>query len=219
MQKKQKLFIREAITMQGKGKVSTMALDENKVREEIMLGTLRVYNSKGLKFTMDEVAKELGMSKKTIYKVYDSKDELFMSMVDYVFGKIAEKKEEVLYNDSLSTLEKIRKIMSVMPENYEKIDFSQLYSLKDKYPKIYSEVEKRLETGWETTISLLQQGMKEGCIKEVSVPLVKLMMESSLEQFFQKDILVKNGITYNEALQKVVDILIDGIAVRSLPIM
>ena len=40
--------------------------------------------------------------------------------------------------------------------------FRQLYQLKEKYPEIYHQVEVRLETGWETTIALLEQGMQEG---------------------------------------------------------
>ena len=38
---------------------------DNKSR--ILEATLRVFNRKGLKFTMDDIASELSMSKKTIY--------------------------------------------------------------------------------------------------------------------------------------------------------
>ena len=69
------------------------------------------------------------------------------------------------------------------------MDFRQLYLLKDKYPVIYKQVEKRLETGWETTIQLLEQGMAEGVIRKVSIPIVKMMLEATVEQFFQRDIL------------------------------
>ena len=40
------------------------------------------------------------------------------------------------------------------------------------------------------------------------------MFEATLEQFFQRDVLVENGITYNRALEEVVNILIDGIVIR-----
>ena len=100
-----------------------------------------------------------------------------------------------------------------MPETYSEIDFRQLYQLKDKYPKIYKKVEKRLETGWENTITLLEQGMKQGVIRKIHIPIVKMMLESTLEQFFQRDILVKNQISYQEALDEVVDILMEGIVI------
>ena len=40
------------------------------LRESILQGTIRVFNQKGLKFTMDDIANALGISKKTIYTVF-----------------------------------------------------------------------------------------------------------------------------------------------------
>ncbi|MBQ8626458.1 MAG: TetR/AcrR family transcriptional regulator [Agathobacter sp.] len=181
------------------------------LRETILQGTLSAFNEKGLKFTMDDLAAILGMSKKTIYTVFTDKEELFLAMVDYLFDRIKESEQQVVENPNLSTLEKIRTILGVMPEGYKEIDFRQLYLLKDKYPQIYNQVEKRLETGWETTIALLEQGMKEGVIREIRIPILKVMLEAALEQFFQRDILIRHKITYAEALEEVVEILVDGV--------
>ena len=58
---------------------------------------------------------------------------------------------------------------------------------------------------------LLEQGMAEGVVRKVSIPIVKMMLEATVEQFFQRDILITNQISYNEALEEVVNILVDGI--------
>ena len=184
------------------------------MKEKILEATIKVFNQKGLKFTMDDIAKELSMSKKTIYTVFSDKDSLFGEMVDYCFDKIKESEARILNADDLSTVEKIRKILGVLPESYADIDFRQLYLLKDKYPKIYRKVEERLESGWESTIALLNQGMAEGVIRPVNVLLVKTMLEATLEQFFQRDILIVNQISYKNALDEVVGIITDGITAR-----
>lgn len=184
------------------------------LRETILEGTIQAYCEKGLKFTMDDVAKVLGMSKKTIYTVFRDKESLFLTMVDYMFDSIKESEQRVLADDSLTTIEKLRQMLGVLPDGYKDLDFRQLYLLKDKYPTIYKQVERRLETGWETTISLIEQGMEEGVIRRVQIPIVKIMLEASLEQFFQRDILIQNQIAYKDALQEVVDILVDGIQTR-----
>lgn len=183
------------------------------LRETILQGTMQAFNQKGLKFTMDDIASILGMSKKTIYTVFEDKEELFLAMVDYLFDSIKESEQKVVENPDMTTLEKIRMILGVMPDSYKEIDFRQLYLLKDKYPKIYAQVERRLETGWETTIALLEQGIREGVIRKVNIPILKMMLEASLEQFFQRDILISNKISYAEALEEVVNILVDGITV------
>lgn len=184
------------------------------LREMILQGTIKAFNEKGMKFTMDDIASILSISKKTIYTVFADKEELFLSMVDYLFDNIKVSEQQVLDDKNMSTLQKIRTILGVMPESYQEIDFRQLYLLKDKYPKIYAQVEIRLETGWEKTILLMEQGMREGVIRKVQIPIVKMMLEASLEQFFQRDILLKQEISYAQALREVVDILVDGIAVK-----
>jgi AcrR family transcriptional regulator len=180
-------------------------------RKAILDGTISAFNQKGIKFTMDDIARQLGMSKKTIYKVFADKEQLFLAMVDYLFDGIKESEQAVLEDENLDTLGKLHKILGVMPEGYKDVDFRQLYLLRDKYPTIYKQVEQRLETGWENTIALMEQGMEEGVLRKVRIPIVKMMMEAALEQFFQRDILIQNGITYQEALTQVVDILIMGI--------
>lgn len=181
-------------------------------KTQILEATIKVFHKKGIKFTMDDLAGALGMSKKTIYTVFHDKNELFLSMVDYLFDAIKESEFQIIQNDKLSTIEKIHAILCVMPEGYKDLDFGQLYILKDKYPKIYKQVEKRLESGWENTLMLLEQGKREGVIRDVNLALVKMMLEASLEQFFQRDILKRNKMSYQKALNEVVDILMVGIS-------
>jgi AcrR family transcriptional regulator len=184
------------------------------MKEKILEATMVVFNQKGLKFTMDDIARELGMSKKTIYTVFSDKQTLFFEMVDYCFDKIKESEQEVMDNPQLSTVEKVRQILGVLPDGYRDIDFQQLYSLKHKYPKIYHRVEERLESGWENTFLLIQQGIEEGQIRPIKVPILKTMLEAAIEQFFQRDVLIVNQISYQDALDEVVEILMDGIIAK-----
>ena len=184
------------------------------LQKNILDATLRVFDRKGLKFTMDDLAKELSISKKTIYTVYDDKEALFLAMVDYIFDSIKESEQMILTDPALGTIEKLQRILGVLPEGYQNFDLRKLYSLRDKYPKIYHKVELRVETGWEPTIQLIETGMSEGSIRPVPICLVKMMLEASIEQFFQRDILAQNRLTYVDALNEVVTILMYGITQR-----
>ena len=46
------------------------SIQEQKLQQKILEGTIEAFNQKGLKFTMDDLAGILGMSKKTIYTVF-----------------------------------------------------------------------------------------------------------------------------------------------------
>ncbi len=181
------------------------------LHDMILDAVIRIFNKKGLKFTMDDISRQLHISKKTIYTVFPDKNSLISEMVDFCFDSIKESETAILEDKSLNTIEKLRQILGVLPESYHDIDFQQLYILKDRYPKIYNKVEKRLETGWENTISLIEKGIAEGCIRDISIPLFKTVFEATLEQFFRRDILVINNISYQDALKEIVDILISGI--------
>ena len=181
------------------------------LKDRIMEGATTCFKDKGIRFTMDDLAETLGMSKKTIYTVFAGKDELMVALVDHVFASIKSSEEKVLWDKNMNTVEKLRRLMGVFPDAYKDINFQGVYELRERYPEIYELVEERLETGWESTIALLEQGMLEGSIRKISIPIFKMMFEASLEQFFQRDILQRNGISYQQGLTEVVDILIDGI--------
>ena len=184
------------------------------LKKKILETVIVVFREKGIKFTMDDIARQLEISKKTIYSVFDNKEDLLYEMVDYMFDAIKESERKVAQDTTLSVMEKIRAILLVLPEGYRDIDFRQLYQLKEKYPRIYKKVEYRLETGWETTIALLEQGMAEGVIRPIRIPIFKMMLEATLEQFFQRDVLLIHQISYKDALDEVLGILVDGIRAR-----
>ena len=184
------------------------------IRKEILDTTIQLFREKGLKFTMDDLAASLHRSKKTIYLYFPDKKHLLDEMVDYIFVSIRTTKLAVSDDPSMDTVGKIRRILGAMPEEYRSIDLRQLYVLKEKYPKIYAHVEQRLENDWEPTVALLEKGIREGVIRPVSVPVFRTMMQATLEQFFQRDILISNRIRYDDALREVVDILVDGITVH-----
>ena len=191
--------------------ISGAWIDMNEQKERILKGTIQAFNEKGLKFTMDDLARILGMSKKTIYVEFTDKNSLFLAMVDYLFDGIKESEEEIINNTDIDIVDKITTMLGVLPESYKDIDLRQLYMLKDKYPVIYKRVEERFENGWQQTIELLKEAMEEGKVRKVNVDIFKMMMEAAIEQFFQRDILIYNSLSYEEGLKEVVGILLNGI--------
>lgn len=184
---------------------------ESELRAFILDTTLKLFSERGIKFTMDDLAKEMGISKKTIYRVFPDKKTMYYKMVDYFFDKIKDEEAEILKDTTLTTVQKIRKILGAMPKEYADIDFSSLYIVKTKFPRSYERIVERLESGWDNTIYLINQGVKEGVVRPINVVVVKAMLTSTIEQFFQNSILVQNGVAYPEALNGVVDIICNGI--------
>lgn len=181
------------------------------LREKIIEATIDEFNEKSLKFTMDDLARRLEISKKTIYTIFPDKETLFFETVEYGFAAIKVSEQEILDDDTLDIVEKIKRILIVLPNRYKHIDWRQVYVVKEKYPRIYKKIEQRIETGWDTTIALLEQGIRLGAIKNISIPVLKLIVEGAIQSFLGSKDLIECGIAYDEALDKMMDILMEGI--------
>lgn len=180
-------------------------------RENVYEAAIQEFNEKSLKFTMDDIAKRLSMSKKTLYQMFKDKEELFLMTIDYGFDAIKESERSILEDPTMTTVEKIGKIIVALPDRYRNVDFRKLYALKDRYPKIYEEVARRIESDWEPTLELLRRGIEEGTVRPVNLTVLKSMIEATIEHFLETDVLLRDGIGYEEALGELIDIVMRGI--------
>ena len=188
------------------------AADELRVR--ILDEAAKLFDRKGIKFTMDDLARSLAVSKKTIYTVFEDKRSIMNETIDRFFDDALTEEEAILNDDSLSIPEQLMAIIGRVPERYTQKDLAQLYVLKEKYPSVYRHWQRCRENYWEGVGILLKRGIELGEIRPVKLPVLKTMFQSTIEQFFQDDVLVKNNIPYRDALAEVASILVDGIRAR-----
>lgn len=174
---------------------------------------LELFRQEGLRFTMQEAAEAIHVSKKTIYSVYDSKEDLLLDMIDDAFRKIHARKQAIL--DGPGTLrEKLEAVIIALPEEYMALDLQQMKLLDEKYPALAERVREHLETGWEPTLELLEQAMTSGIIRSVSLPVLQRMISASIECFLQDRCLEEQGVSYPQALEEMISILMEGLLER-----
>ena len=82
---------------------------------KIVNATIDIFREKGVKFTMDDLANRLGVSKRTLYENIDSKETLLNLLVDEVFDSVTEKGKEVINDDSIGDLEKLKRVLTILP--------------------------------------------------------------------------------------------------------
>lgn len=183
------------------------------VREEILSAATELFHEKGLHFTMDDVAAQLHRAKKTIYRFYPSKEDLLSGLLTYGFEQIQHTKEEILKSD-LPLEEKLAKVLVAFPDVYQKLDFSKLNELGEKYPKIAQDLRRHLEDGWEPIIALMEEGVAQGKIRPVNLKVFRLIATADLEYFVSSNELERAGVKYHEALDSMVDIFMKGLMVH-----
>lgn len=188
-----------------------MALTYEETKMKIVEGGVKLFKDHGLKFTMDELANDIKMSKKTIYVMFRDKEALLYYMVDYFFNDVQKEEEKILADDSLDTVEKFRRILGAYPDIYSSYDFTKVFRFKDKYKRVYDHVGERLENGWEITFQVLDQGIKEGVFRNINHTVFKMAYSSAIERFLTSPQLNDEKISYADALNELVDIMVFGV--------
>ena len=85
------------------------------LKERILDAAIDAFNDKGAKFTLEDISKSLNISKKTIYTVFEDKESLLKGLIEYGFDSIKENEKRIYEDKALSTTEKIRQIIIVLP--------------------------------------------------------------------------------------------------------
>ena len=177
------------------------------LRAEILDAAAQLFQAEGLRFTMQQVAAALHISKKTIYTVYSDKEALLLDMVDMLFEKIHRRKAELAALPG-PLEERLQAVIIALPEEYAALDFRQLDALEEKYPAVAARVRRHLETGWEPTIRLLEQGIAEKRIRPVNLTVLRRILTAAFEQLLSG---AEDGTSYAAELDAMMDILMNGI--------
>lgn len=186
----------------------------DQARQKCIDCAIQLCSSQGLDFTMSQLAARLGMSKKTLYVLFDSKEALLLAAVDAMFDAVKADEAKILARQDLSLADKVRQLVVVLPDSYKNLDWSRLQGVEEKYPAVYGRIRQRLESEWEPTLELLRQGMEQGELRPFQPGLLRAVVEGAMEHFLSSDALQREGIGYVQALDGMMDLLMEGILAK-----
>ncbi|MFM7639024.1 MAG: TetR/AcrR family transcriptional regulator [Bacteroidota bacterium] len=102
----------------------------------------RLFSRFGVKsVTMDDVAKEISISKKTLYKCFRDKESLVLSTVESHLRENEAAIEKII-NTEPNAIEQFHLIAMYLMSNQRKMSPSMLYDLKKYHPKSFELLEK-----------------------------------------------------------------------------
>ncbi|GAB6106387.1 TetR/AcrR family transcriptional regulator [Fusibacter bizertensis] len=156
------------------------------LKERIMYGAVNRFNQDGISFKLDDIAKDLRISKKTLYKYYDGKEDIFSAVIDKIFTSIKAKENEIFHNVKLNDTEKLLAILEVYPD-FEVFNYHHLSDIKSIYPEQYVKIENHLESNWDQTIDLLEVCIQKGYIKPIDKTLFKTIFLGIYKQLLLTD--------------------------------
>lgn len=137
------------------------------MKEKILLGATELYLQYGFKsVTMDDIANNLGISKKTIYQHYENKTKLVEATTLNMFEKISSG-IDCICDDSSNPIEEIFQIKQLVMEHLKDEKSSPHYTLQKYYPKIYKNLAlKQFEVMQTCVFRNLEKGKQLGLYRE-----------------------------------------------------
>jgi AcrR family transcriptional regulator len=163
---------------------------------DIVSKVKQLYHKYGIKsVTMDDVARELNVSKKTLYQCVTDKEDLVRKVIQLEFNQ-AEKDIFKVLEIETNALEISYKISEIMRKKINEYPSTAEYDLRKYYPEIYKDYKiKQREKMIDSFMSNMKLGISQGFFRddlkpEIIARIQVFRIESRSEEMFQdlKDI-------------------------------
>lgn len=180
---------------------------ENK--RDILAYAIQNFTKFGSKrFSMDELAHDLGISKKTLYRYFDSKEELVSESLGFLLNKLRANingymEQNPNENEPLTTIIYIYKLGLM---TLQEINPSFLYGLAKYYPNAYKEYSSfKKDIVWDLVCPLLKKAQELGQVrKEVKVKLVCVLFLSRMEEMVYSSPTLFEEYSIQELLEHII---------------
>lgn len=137
------------------------------MKESIILKSCEMFLTHGFKsVTMDEIASEMGISKKTIYQHFSNKNDLVEEVSTYLFETISCGIDQI-YEQDKNPIEELFLIKDFVLKNLKDESASPIYQLQKFYPKIHkSLMAKQFDKMQDCVMHNIKKGIELGLFRE-----------------------------------------------------
>lgn len=141
------------------------SVDKIDLRERIVMEATILFQAQGVKQArMDDIARELSISKKTLYELFSDKEELLLEVVKVISMGFHQNVKEIICS-SANVLEQIFMLYKRVIEHSRKVNplfFIELI----RYPKVQAYFEEVHTRHANCTREWLQMGVKQGLLRD-----------------------------------------------------
>jgi len=165
------------------------------IRNRIIEKSLDQFMRLGIRsVSMDNIASNLGMSKKTLYQYFSDKDDLVDAAVEFDLGR---DKEDCICISKSSTnaVEEVMKILEAVTIQLKDMNPMLLHDLSKFHHKAYGRFQTYKNEFIVSMISAnLQRGIREGLYREdIHIPILSKFRIESMMMIFNTELFPRNA--------------------------
>jgi len=159
---------------------------------------------------VDELASRYGISKRTIYRHFQSKEEIIEAVLQQFFANI-EREVRLVLDSSANPVEKITNFIILISEKLRIMDPRVYGELQRYYPGIWEKVERFRGEKIKILIGIIVEGSREGYFKPINPTVVTASLVATVRGVINPIFVMENNLTLEETFQTVIDTFLYGI--------
>jgi AcrR family transcriptional regulator len=180
--------------------------------EQILVESFNAMTRDGVRaFTVDSLSQDLGMSKKTIYKYFPTKEDLVEKSVALFFYVIEKKLKKLIKNEPNPALQFV-KVMEFVMGHISMISIEKLADLKMRFPAVWKKMETfRLDLRDDFYI-ILSEAQSQGFVrKDVDIKIIATLYMNIINSTFQPEFFLSNNLAPSDAIQHFLKMVTGGL--------
>ncbi|MBI9039325.1 MAG: TetR/AcrR family transcriptional regulator [Bacteroidales bacterium] len=181
--------------------------------ENILKEVRLIFMKYGIRnYSMDDICRNIGISKKTLYNYVDNKTDLLQKVLDYEF--IMDNGPLGVYLIKGNAIDILLDVSMRINKEFETFNPIYIFELNKYYPKIFKEfVEKKRKVAYEKIYKNLEQGIKEGIYrKDLDIELVTILYIRKIEDIHNPDLIESGNFSFKEIFSAMFENHIRGIS-------
>ena len=155
------------------------------MKKRILEAAVKEIELHGAAFRMDDLAKRLNISKRTLYENFYSKNEIIEKIVIERAHEYHRLHSEILNDATLSFEEKIRKCFTIKLDEDNTIRSDQYRVMFTAIPSLIEQIERVMEEDWSELRAFLEKEIELGTCRPINVDTLVMMMQSIVRTVFR----------------------------------
>jgi AcrR family transcriptional regulator len=185
------------------------------IRDKILANMKRLARDRGFHaVTTDELAAACGISKRTLYRYFNSKDEIIEQVLDKILEEVGGRVEKIL-TGPLSPPAKLQAMACTVVEEIRFLEPHIFHDLQHYYPHLWEKIDRFRTERLERLGQVYLEGCQMGYFKEFSVALVINSFIAAARAVISPGFLINHNISLPRALDTMVEIFLHGISKTS----
>ena len=180
------------------------------VKEKILAAAATMIEERGISFRMDDLAKSLAISKRTLYEQFHSKHEIVETILVHGAEEFYRQHENIVKNKSLTLEEVLDQYFKVRSNLYAAFNGESFIEIFLAIPQLQETLKTLFKKDWDLLKDYLVRQQEQGYIAQhVDIDIIIMMLQGAVRRIVLESSSHHEDVyTY---MPKVISVILQGI--------